>query len=67
MSGSANAALGPPRDNRRSLPHGGRVDHVDHEGKSLRDLVTEKLERFRADRTKVPPPLVELEARLRDR
>jgi hypothetical protein len=45
------------------LAHGARVDHVDHEG--LRDLVAEKLERFRADRTEVPSPLAELEARLR--
>jgi hypothetical protein len=41
------------------------VDHVDHGGKSLRDLVAEKLERFRADRTEVPPSLAELERRLR--
>jgi hypothetical protein len=47
------------------LAHQARVDHVDHQGKSLRDLVAEKLERFRADRTEVPPPLAELEARLR--
>jgi len=47
------------------LAHGARLDHVDHEGKSLRDLVAEKLERFRADRTEVPAPLAELEARLR--
>ena len=49
------------------LAHGARVDHVDHAGKSLRDLVAEKLERFRADRTEVPPPLADLEARLRAR
>ena len=47
------------------LAHGARVDHVDHEGTSLRDLVAEKLGRFRADRTDVPAPLAELEARLR--
>jgi Ankyrin repeat len=47
------------------LAHGAKVDHVDHEGKALRDLVTEKLERFAADRAQVPRPLADLEARLR--
>jgi hypothetical protein len=47
------------------LAHGAKLDHVDHEGKSLRDLVAEKLARFRADRSDVPPPLAALEARLR--
>lgn len=46
------------------LAHGARLDHRDHEGTSLRDLVAEKLERFRADRSEVPPPLAALEARL---
>jgi ankyrin repeat protein len=49
------------------LAHGAHIDHVDHEGKGLRDLVAEKLERFRVDRAEVPPPLAKLEARLRDR
>jgi hypothetical protein len=47
------------------LAHGAGVDHADHQGKTLRDLVAEKLERFRADRAEVPPPLAALEARLR--
>ena len=49
------------------LAHGARLDHVDHEGKSLRDLVAEKLERFRTDRAEVPPPLAALSVWLRDR
>jgi ankyrin repeat protein len=43
------------------LAHGARLDHVAHDGRSLRDLVSEKRERLRDD---MPPELARLEARL---
>jgi hypothetical protein len=49
------------------LAHGARLDHVDHEGTGLRNLVNEKLERFRTDQAEVPPPLATLDGRLRER
>lgn len=49
------------------LAHGAHAEHVDHEGTSLRDLVAEKLDRFRTDRAEVPPPLAALQERLRER
>jgi hypothetical protein len=47
------------------LAHGARLDHVAHDGTSLRDLVLEKVERYRKDRDAEPPQLAALEARLR--
>src|SRR5262249_22185536 len=47
------------------LAHGARIDRLNHEGVSLRDLVMEKLERYRRDRRDAPPQLSALEARLR--
>lgn len=48
------------------LAHGARVDHVNHQGVSLRDLVTEMAGRYRRNGGGyVPPELERLEARLR--
>jgi hypothetical protein len=47
------------------LAHGARTDHVNHDGVSLRDLVTEKIERYRKDRREAPPQLTALQAALR--
>ncbi len=43
------------------LAHGARLDHVGHDGHTLRDLVAEKHERLHDD---MPPELTRLEARL---
>ncbi len=43
------------------LAHGARLDHVAHDGHTLRDLVAEKHERLHDD---MPPELTRLEARL---
>lgn len=47
------------------LAHGAQIDRVNHDGKSLRDLVLEKLERYRRDQRDAPSQLSALEARLR--
>ena len=44
------------------LAHGAQLDHVAHDGHTLRDLVSEKSERLHDD---MPPELARLEARLR--
>jgi hypothetical protein len=46
------------------LAHGARIDHVAHDGKSVRDAVQEKLERFQRDREALPPQLAALVERL---
>jgi len=47
------------------LAHGAPIDRVNHEGVRLRDLVTEKLERYRKDQRDAPPQLSALAARFR--
>jgi ankyrin repeat protein len=47
------------------LAHGTGIEHVNHEGVSLRVLVMEKLERYRKDQRDAPPQLSVLAARLR--
>ena len=44
------------------LAHGARTDHVDHDGKSFRDIV---LERRGGEHGELPPQLAALQARLR--
>jgi hypothetical protein len=47
------------------LAHGAPIDRVNHEGMRLRDLVTEKLERYRKDQRDAPPQLSALAAQFR--